>query len=103
MVDMTSEQAQVTAHRNDATHRYEAHLDDHLAGYLTFRERDGEITLIHTETVDGFEGRGVATAVTQFALDDVRARGVKAVALCPFVRHWLTKHPEYSDVVAHAS
>lgn len=89
-------------HRNDATHRYEAHLDGTLAGYLVFREREHEITLIHTETVDGFQGRGVATELVRFALDDIRARGVKAVALCPFVRHFLTKHPEYADIVSHA-
>jgi predicted GNAT family acetyltransferase len=100
---MTTEQTAVTVHRNDATHRYEAHLDGTLAGYLDFRERDGEITLIHTETLDGYEGRGVGSALAEFALDDVRSRGAKAVALCPFVRHWLGKHPEYTDIVAHAN
>jgi predicted GNAT family acetyltransferase len=100
---MTTDQPPLTVHRNEATHRYEAQLGDTLAGFLRYRERDGEIVLIHTETLDGFEGRGVASAVAQFALDDVRARGAKAVALCPFVRGWLTKHPEYADVVVHAS
>lgn len=93
----------VTVSRNDASHRYEAHLDGRLAGYLDFRERDGEIVLIHTETLDEFQGRGVGSAVARFALDDVRSRGAKAVALCPFVRRWLTKHPEYKDLVVHAA
>jgi predicted GNAT family acetyltransferase len=97
---MTTEQ-QATVQRNDTTHRYEAQLDGALAGYLVYREREDEVTLIHTETLDGFQGRGVGTALARFALDDIRARGLKVVALCPFVRHYLTKHPEYADLVSH--
>jgi len=98
-----TDQAPVTVQRNEAHHRYEAHLDGTLAGFLTYRERDGEIVLIHTETLDGFEGRGVGSAVARFAMDDVRSRGKQAVVLCPFLRRWLGKHPEYGDIVAHAN
>jgi predicted GNAT family acetyltransferase len=100
---MTTDQQPVTVHRNDTAHRYEAHLDGTLAGFLDYRERDDEIVLIHTETLTGFEGHGIGSSVAQFALDDVRSRGAKAVVLCPFVRRWLDKHPEYRDIVAHAS
>jgi hypothetical protein len=93
----------VTVHRNDSAHRFEAMLDGELAGYLNYRERDGQVTLIHTETLDGFEGRGVGSAVARFALDDVRARGAKAVAICPFVSSYLAKHPEYDDIVVSRS
>lgn len=103
MGDMTTDQAPVTVQRNDAAHRYEAHLDGTLAGFLRYRQRDGELVLIHTETLDGFEGRGVGSALARFALDDVRARGEHAVVLCPFIRSWFAKHPEYSDIVLHAT
>jgi predicted GNAT family acetyltransferase len=99
---MTTEQTDVVVRRDEARHRYEAHLDDRLAGYLDYRERDGEIVLIHTETLEGFQGRGVASALARFAMDDVRARGLRAVALCAFLRSWLTRNPQYNDVVAHA-
>jgi len=91
----------VTVRRNDVNHRYEAQVDGTPAGFLDYRERDGEITLIHTETLAGFEGHGVGSTLARFALDDVRARGDKAVVLCPFVRSYLSKHPEYDDIVVH--
>ena len=97
---MTTEQA-LTVERNESSHRYEARLDGVIAGFIDFRQRDGEITLIHTETLDGFEGRGVGSALARFALEDIRARGEKAVALCPFIRAYLVKHPEYADIVTH--
>jgi predicted GNAT family acetyltransferase len=99
---MTSEHTDVRLQRDDARHRYEAYLGDQLAGYLGYREREDEVALIHTETLAGFEGRGVGSALARYALEDVRSRGVRAVALCPFVRSWLARHPEYNDVVAHA-
>ncbi|MBX6752427.1 MAG: N-acetyltransferase [Micromonosporaceae bacterium] len=99
---MTTQQADVVVRRDDTHHRYEAHLDDRLAGYLDYRERDDELVLIHTETLEGFQGRGVATALARFAMDDVRSRGRRAVVLCPFLRSWLTKNPQYHDIVSHA-
>jgi hypothetical protein len=100
---MTTQQTDVVVRRDDSRHRYEAHLDGQLAGYLEYREREHEIVLIHTETVEGFQGRGVATALARFAMDDVRARGLQAVVLCPFLRAWLAKNPQYNDIVAHAT
>jgi uncharacterized protein len=97
---MTTEQSPVVQ-RNESHHRYEATLDGTLAGFVGYRQRDGEVVLIHTETVDGFEGHGVGTALATFALDDVRARGEKAVVLCPFIRSYVSKHPEYNDIVVH--
>jgi predicted GNAT family acetyltransferase len=97
---MTTSQADVVVHRNDPHHRYEAHLDGRLAGYLDYRERDDEIVLVHTETLEGFQGRGVASALARFALDDVRSRGRRAVLLCPFLQSWLTRNPQYRDIMA---
>jgi uncharacterized protein len=33
------------------------------------------------------------------ALDQVRADGLKAIALCPFVKAHIEKHPEYAGLV----
>ena len=35
----------------------------------------------------------------QGALDHVRGEGGRIVPLCPFVRSWLERHPEYADLV----
>ena len=54
----------------------------------------------HTEIDPAFEGHGVGSALAKAALDDVRAKGLKAVPLCPFIRTWIDRHPDYEDLVA---
>jgi uncharacterized protein len=89
----------VTVHRNDENHHYEAMLDGKVAGFVQFRQRPGRVILIHTETDPGYEGRGVGSALARAALDDVRARGDKAVVECPFITAYVARHPEYQDLV----
>ena len=55
----------------------------------------------HTEVFDAYEGKGVGSALARGALDDVRARGGRLVALCPFIAAYLERHPEYADLVDH--
>ena len=85
--------------RNDAAKRYEAFVGDALAGTLTFRIVAGRVVLVHTEVDPAFEGRGVGGRLAAGALDDIRARGLRARALCPFVAAWVQRHPAYADLV----
>ena len=76
--------------------RYEASLDGELAGFADYILTDGLITFTHTEIDPKFEGKGVGSALIRFALDDVRARGErKVLPICPFVKAWIGKHPDY--------
>jgi predicted GNAT family acetyltransferase len=44
-------------------------------------------------------GRGIGSALVRGALEQVRARGLKVVAKCPFVSAYMSKHPEFSDLL----
>ena len=44
-------------------------------------------------------GRGIASKLVQGALQLIRADGSKVVAGCGFVVDYLSKHPEFSDLV----
>ena len=79
--------------------RYEARLGDELAGIAEYRRRDGRTVFTHTEVGDEFEGRGIGGALARAALDDVRARGERAVPVCPFIAEWIERHPDYQDLV----
>ncbi len=80
--------------------RYEAHLDGELAGFAAYRLTDELIVFTHTEVFDRFEGQGVAGALARWALDDVRAQGGrKVMPLCPFIKAWIARHPDYVDLV----
>ncbi len=82
--------------------RYEALVDDRLAGFAEYRELPGRIVFIHTEVAAEFEGRGVASRLAAGALDDVRARGLGVTAKCPFIAAYIRRHPEYADLLREA-
>ena len=89
-----------TVSLNADKQRYEIFVDGTLAG-ITQAVEDGEIvTMPHTKVFDEFEGQGLASALVTGALDDIRSRGLKIVAECPYVANFVVKHPEYADLLA---
>jgi len=96
--------ADVLTSHNPAEHRYEAHLDGELAGFAEYQLTHALVIFTHTEVDSKFEGHGVGSALARFALDDVRRVGTHQVLpLCPFIKSWIGKHPEYADLVSGAS
>ena len=85
---------------NAEQQRYEARVDGELAGFAAYRVQGDRVVFTHTEVDDAYEGQGVGSALARSALDDVRATGRNAVPLCPFIRDWIDKHPDYADLVA---
>ena len=79
--------------------RYEARVDGALDGFAQYSRDDVTVTFTHTEVDDAFEGQGVASTLVREALDDVRRQGLSVRPLCPFVRAYLQRHPEYADLV----
>ena len=88
---------------NPGKNRYEAFVGDELAGFVTYRTRSGVVVLVHTEVDPAFEGHGVGGRLASFALEDLRARGLKVKPLCPFIVRYLEHHPELADVVEEGS
>lgn len=84
---------------NPAARRYELRLGDALAGVIVYRPRPDALALVHTEVDPAFEGHGLGARLVAGALDDIRARGLQVVPLCPFARAYIERHPEYADLV----
>jgi uncharacterized protein len=89
-----------TVTANDDEGRYEINVDDELAGFTVFTVAGDVATFPHTEIASEFEGQGLGKQLIGGALDDMRSRGLKVVALCPFVREFIEKNPEYQDLLA---
>ena len=85
---------------NAEKRRYEARQGSEVAGFILYRLGPGRMTLIHTEVAPALEGRGIASQLVKGALDDIRRRGLTVVPICPFVRAYLRRHPEYADLGA---
>jgi uncharacterized protein len=83
---------------NKAQHRFELVVEGHLAA--AYYKLDGNvITFEHTEVPPELGGKGVGSKLVQGALDQVRSRGLKVIAQCPFVKAWIGKHGEYKDLL----
>ncbi|MFD0366629.1 GNAT family N-acetyltransferase [Streptomyces sp. NPDC127114] len=81
----------------------DAHDDGtETAGFAEYHLSEGEIAFIHTEIDPRFGGRGLGGLLARGALDDARARGLRVLPYCPFIRGWIGKHPEYADLVPEA-
>jgi uncharacterized protein len=85
---------------NPRASRYELWLGATRAGLIEHRSEPGVVLLVHTEIDPAFAGQGLGERLVADALDDLRARGLKLVPLCPFVRAYLRRHPDQADLVA---
>jgi len=88
-----------TVVNNPERHRYEAVVDGRVVGFSAYRVRPDAIVFTHTEVDEAMEGKGVGSAIAKAALDDLRAKGTRVVALCPFIADYIERHPEYQDLV----
>ncbi|HEY8616452.1 GNAT family N-acetyltransferase [Phenylobacterium sp.] len=93
-----SEAAPIDVVMNEDTRRFEAKLEDEIA-FAEYRLVDHGVILPHTVVPEVFEGRGVGSALAKAALGYARQQGLKVIPLCPFIAAYITKHPEWHDLV----
>ena len=84
---------------NEPRRRYELFVGDARA--VAQYKIDGDVIhFTHTMVPREAEGQGVGSRLIKGALDDARSRGLHVDPICPFVRYFIQKHPEYQDLVA---
>ena len=83
---------------NPERRRYELHLGAKLAGVADYHAQPGLVTIMHTEIEPAFEGHGLGSQFVSAVLDDIRRQEAKVLPVCPFVRAFLQRHPEYADL-----
>jgi predicted GNAT family acetyltransferase len=84
---------------NPSRERYELRLGENVIGSIDYYTEESAVVLTHTDVDRAFEGRGYGSRLISGALDDIRARGLTVVPVCPFVRSYIGRHPEYADLV----
>jgi predicted GNAT family acetyltransferase len=89
----------LTVQDNPSDVRYELLLDGDVVGEIRYRPTPEAVVLLHTEVLPSVEGKGFGARLVAGALDDIRDRGLNVVPVCPFVRSFIRRHPEYQDLV----
>ena len=79
--------------------RFVVTLDGHTAELQYAPAADGVPDLLHTGVPDALQHRGVGDALAIAAFDYARARGLRLILTCPFLRRWIVSHPEQRDIV----
>ncbi|MBA3604824.1 MAG: N-acetyltransferase [Acidimicrobiia bacterium] len=79
--------------------RYEVWLDGLLVGSARYVGRGHRTFFVHTEIEPAHEGAGLGSILAARVLDAERSAGTKIVPLCPFVRNYIDRHPQYADLV----
>ncbi|MGW7294581.1 GNAT family N-acetyltransferase [Streptomyces xiamenensis] len=81
--------------------RYEARVDGEskVAGVADYIRTKELIAFVHTEVGPEYEGGGVGSALVRTALDEARDANLRVLATCPFFAGWISRHPEYQDLL----
>jgi len=95
-----NDKASVVVTHARANSRYEITTGGAPAGFLNYRQKPGQLELVHTEIDPQYEGQGLAAQLVRGALDDARASGHKIVPSCSYVAKFVERHPDYQDLVA---
>ncbi len=75
--------------------------DGTLIAEITFPAcGDGVVDINRTFVDDSLRGQGVAAQLAQAAAEQVRARGLKAIASCSYAKKWFAQHPEQADLLS---
>ena len=92
----------ITLADNPTAHRFELRKAGVVAAYAEYELLPHAVKFTHTEVLPGNEGQGLGSKLAKFALDEVRARGLKAVPVCEFIAGYIQKHAQYQDLLATA-
>jgi hypothetical protein len=84
---------------NPAMRRFEIDLGDGVAAAY-YRQEGDRLIFTHTEVPFEHSGQGIGGRLAEAVLEEVRARGAKAVLKCPFLSYFVARHPQYRDLVA---
>lgn len=67
---------------------------------LDYELANNTMTILRTAVPPSLRGRGVAADLTRFALDTARRHDWNVVPVCSYAQHFLSLHPDYTDLEA---
>lgn len=71
-----------------------------LLAEVTFPARDGlRVDINHVYVDESLRGQGIASHLMELAYQEIKSRGKKIVAKCPYAISWFKKHEDFQDIV----
>ena len=91
---------QLRVDHDAAGHRYTLSDGAEVLSEITYSHTGDTVVFEHTTTSPVHRENGYAERLTEAGLADVRARGLRLVAACPFTKGYLKRHPDQRDLLA---
>jgi predicted GNAT family acetyltransferase len=85
-------------YNNQQRQQFQIEIDGQLAS-LEYRLHEGTIVLMHTEVPPALGGRGIGSALAEYALNYARTHHLPVKIYCPFVAAYVRRHPEQQDII----
>jgi predicted GNAT family acetyltransferase len=83
---------------NTNKNRFELTIDGKIA-VVEYSLFENGIRFLHTEVPDELEGKGIASAMAKYVLEYAKATNLKVSLLCPFIKAYVDRHPEYQPLL----
>ena len=85
-------------HNNPDKNRFEAAIPAGTA-VCEYMKVGNTLIFTHTEVPEALEGQGIGGALAKAGLEYVREHDFTTAPLCPFVKAYIQRHPEYKPLV----
>lgn len=91
----------ITVRHSPNRSRFEILDAGNVIGKAVYKDYDGGASpqriFYHTVVNEEYGGQGLAGQLATAALDATVSAGRGIVPVCPYIKKFLTKHPEYAD------
>ena len=94
----TSSTNNIDITHNEENSRFETTIDGQT-GYISYQDQGNALIYDHTIVPQALGGRGVGSALDNYALNYARENDKKVIPQCSFVASYINKHAEYQDLV----
>ncbi len=84
---------------NEDRRRFEIKTEGKLAVAEYIRTKE-KLFLTHTEVPKALSGQGLGSRLAKTALQFARDEQLRVVPLCPYMAGYMSKHPEWQDLLA---
>ena len=78
---------------NRGASRFELVVDGETA-FLVYERTPRSLVLVHTEVPPALRGHHLGDILAKAAIDAAHAERLQVVAVCPFVKAYLARHPQ---------
>ncbi|MDR0895302.1 MAG: N-acetyltransferase [Prevotellaceae bacterium] len=85
---------------NKERNQYEFHVDKYTPKIEYLKPNRETVFLTHTEVPAALGGKGIGSELVKQVLADIEESGAYVVPLCPFVKAYIMRHPEWKHLVS---